>query len=77
LYVTDSESTDAEGYGNNPGGKRGIRIGRAKTGLVNYVIRTADQMGGTSGAEGVAADCNGGVYGAEVKEKNVTKYAKQ
>jgi sugar lactone lactonase YvrE len=77
LYATDSESTDAGGYGNNPGVKRGIRIGSAKTGLVNYFIRTADQMGGTSGAEGVAADRNGGVYGAEVKAKNVTKYVKQ
>jgi hypothetical protein len=77
LYVTDSESTDAEGYGNNPGVKRGIRIGSAKTGQLAYFIPSADQTGGTSGTEGVAADRDGGLYGAEVKEKNVTKYVKK
>ncbi len=35
LYVTDSESTDKEGYGYNPGWKRGIRIvSSAKDGVV-------------------------------------------
>jgi DNA-binding beta-propeller fold protein YncE len=32
IYVTDSESTDKEGYGHNPGWKRGIRVGSAKDG---------------------------------------------
>ena len=38
LYVTDSESTDKEGYGYNPGWKRGIRIGSAKDGVVTAFI---------------------------------------
>jgi sugar lactone lactonase YvrE len=76
LYVTDSESSNADGYGNNPGVKRGIRIGSAKTGVVTYFIPSQDQSGSTSGAEGVAADHEGNVYGAEVKEKNVQKYVK-
>jgi hypothetical protein len=32
LYVSDSESRDKDGYGHHPGGKRGVRIGSAKTG---------------------------------------------
>jgi sugar lactone lactonase YvrE len=77
LYVTDSESTDAAGYGNNPGVKRGIRIGSARTGLVSQFIPSPDQTGNTSGAEGIAVDHEGNLYGAEVKKKNVEKYLKQ
>ena len=38
IYVTDSESTDKEGYGHNPGWKRGIRVGSAKDGKVTAFI---------------------------------------
>ena len=38
MYVTDSESTDKEGYGHNPGWKRGIRVGSAKDGTVTAFI---------------------------------------
>jgi len=38
IYVTDSESTDRDGYGHNPGYKRGIRIGSAKDGSVKSLM---------------------------------------
>ena len=78
IYVTDSESTDKEGYGHNPGWKRGIRIGSAKTGEVTAFI--PDPSPGTaitSAAEGVAADDAGTVYGAEVGPKDVKKYVRK
>jgi sugar lactone lactonase YvrE len=78
IYVTDSESTDADGYGHNPGWKRGIRIGSAKSGAVTAFI--PDPSPGTaitSDAEGVAADAQGTVYGAEVGPKDVKKYVKK
>ncbi|HYW47787.1 MAG TPA: peptidyl-alpha-hydroxyglycine alpha-amidating lyase family protein [Bryobacteraceae bacterium] len=77
MYVTDSESTDKEGYGYNPGWRRGIRIGSAKDGSVTAFI--PDPSAGTaitSAAEGVAADARGNVYGAEVGPKDVKKYVK-
>ena len=78
IYVTDSESTDRDGYGHNPGWKRGIRIGSAKTGEVKYFIPDPSPgTGATSAAEGVAADAAGNVYGAEVGPKDVKKYVKK
>jgi DNA-binding beta-propeller fold protein YncE len=77
LYVADSESRDSEGYGNNPGVRRGIRIGSAKTGEVKYFIPGPDPQGSSSAAEGVAADHQGNIYGAEVKQMDVKKYVKQ
>jgi sugar lactone lactonase YvrE len=77
IYVADSESTDKEGYGHNPGWKRGIRIGSVKAGKVTAFI--PDPSPGTaitSAAEGVAADAAGNVYGAEVGAKDVKKYVK-
>jgi len=39
LYVADSESRGGEeGYGYNPGCRRGIRIGSAKDGAVKYFV---------------------------------------
>ena len=78
IYVTDSESTDRDGYGHNPGWKRGIRIGSAKDGSVKvFIPDPSPGTGSTSAAEGVAADPNGGVYGAEVGPKDVKKYVKK
>jgi sugar lactone lactonase YvrE len=77
LYVADSESRDTEGYGNNPGVKRGVRIGSARTGQVKYLIPAPASGVHASAAEGVAADHQGNVYGAEVHEMDVKKYAKQ
>lgn len=82
IYVTDSESTEKQGYGYNPGWKRGIRIGSAKDGVVKAFIPDplmpdADgKLPGTSMSEGVAADVKGNVYGAEVGPKDVRKYTR-
>jgi sugar lactone lactonase YvrE len=78
LYVSDSESTDKEGaYGYDPGVHRGIRIGSAKTGKVTAFIPDPDTKGATSTAEGVAADSQGNIYGAEVGPKDLKKYVKK
>jgi sugar lactone lactonase YvrE len=83
LYVTDSESTDKQGYGYNPGWRRGIRIGSAKDGTVTGFIPDPlapdanGKLPATSAAEGVAADAAGNVYGAEVGPKDVMKYVKK
>lgn len=80
LYVSDSESREKQGYGNHPGWKRGIRVGSAKDGKVVAFIPNPDpnpDATATSGAEGIAADASGAIYGAEVGEKDVKKYVKK
>lgn len=65
LYAADSESSDTV----NPGWRRGIRIGNARDGKVTSFIPDATpdpSPTGRSGAEGVAADALGTVYGAGV-----------
>ena len=77
LYVADSESKEAQGYGYNPGHPRGIRIGSARDGKVtSFIAEPTRDQGPTSGAEGVAADAKGNVYGAEVLSKSVKRYVK-
>jgi sugar lactone lactonase YvrE len=80
LYVTDSESTDKEGYGYNPGWKRGIRIGSAKDGVVTAFIPDplvpTGALPATSISEGVATDADGVIYGAEVGSKSLKRYVK-
>ncbi len=78
LYVADSESTDREGYGHNPGFKRGIRIGSAADGKVTaFIPDPSPGTGATSAAEGVAADAEGNIYGAEVGPRALKKYVKK
>lgn len=97
LYGADSESGSV-----NPAHgawKRGIRIGSAKDGKVQYfipdpsgegvtfsmvdgkpVLKKADGSngpGGTLAAEGVVADANGVIYGAEVGPRKVQRYVKK
>ncbi|MBI3263884.1 MAG: SMP-30/gluconolactonase/LRE family protein [Acidobacteria bacterium] len=73
LYGADSESGDSS----NPGWKRGIRIGSARDGTVRYFIPDPEPTPtGTSGAEGVAADAQGNVYGAEVGPQALKKYVR-
>src|SRR5262249_13074897 len=50
MYVTDSESTDNDGYGHNPGWKRGIRVGSARDGKVVAFIPDPAPGGATSGS---------------------------
>ena len=68
LYAIDSESDD--NY--NPGWRKGLRVGSARTGEVwffvpEHVSRQASGMGGVgSMGEGVAVDAAGNVYAGEV-----------
>lgn len=79
IYVADSESRDGRtntgqfalaqtGYAYNLGAQRGIRIGNARDGLVKYFVPDPcpyPYPGGSSMAEGVTADSQGNVYGAD------------
>jgi sugar lactone lactonase YvrE len=71
MYVADSESWGPD----QPGWKKGIRIGSAKDGSVKYFIEdmeTATQE--HSGAEGVGVDAQGNVYGAVVRRQMLEKH---
>lgn len=75
LYVADSESNARR----NAGWKRGIRIGSVEDGFVDAFIPDPEpnqDESGTSGAEGVAVDAEGNVYGAEVGPRQVVKYVR-
>src|SRR5262245_59992228 len=70
LYGSDSESNTKR----NPGWKRGVWVGSARDGKVRAFIPdpiTNPDESATSGAEGVTADANGNIYGAEVGPKMV------
>ena len=76
LYSADSESNAT--WGANPGWRRGIRIGSIKDGgfvsaFIPDPVVDADDAG-TTGAEGVAVDAMGNVYGAEVGPRMLRKY---
>jgi DNA-binding beta-propeller fold protein YncE len=77
LYAIDSESDD--NY--NPGWRKGLRVGSARTGEVWYFVpehvsRQASGMGGYgSMGEGVTVDAAGTVYAGEVGPiQGLTKY---
>jgi streptogramin lyase len=76
MYVADSQSNATQ----NPGYKRGIYIGSAKTGMVTAFIPDpapdADKNN-NAGTEGVASDGQGNVFGAEVSTMTLTKYARR
>jgi len=80
LYVADSESRDgAEGYGYNPGTRRGIRIGSARDGSVRSFVPDVTPYpytGGSTSPEGVTVDAQGNIYGAEFT-MDVKKYTKR
>ena len=79
IYVADSESNTTQ----NPGFKRGLRIGSAKDGKVSALIpdpvpaKEGTGPGTGSAAEGVAADADGNVYGAEVDARKLMRYVKK
>jgi sugar lactone lactonase YvrE len=76
IYVADSESESVRNA--NPGWKRGIRVGSARTGEVTALIPDpVEKITGTSAAEGVTADAKGNIYGAEVGPKRLMKYVKK
>jgi DNA-binding beta-propeller fold protein YncE len=85
IYTADSQSNAK----NNPGYKRGIRVGTVKDGKVKAFIpdpmptpesddrwanSSALPLSDTSAAEGVVADAKGNIYGAEVGPQKLTKY---
>jgi len=79
IYVADSESNNTQ----NPGFKRGLYIGSAKDGNVTALIpdplpvKQGSGPGTGSAAEGVAADADGVVYGAEVDARKLMRYVKK
>jgi len=76
LYATDSESNTRR----NPGWKRGIYIGSVKDGKVTAFIPDPEpdpDNSATSGAEGVAVDALGNIYGAEVGPMTLRRYARK
>lgn len=78
LYVSDSESETAPGKDtNNPGCKRGIRVGSTRTGKVDYYIPPPPVSDPKfPPPEGVAADSHGNIYAAAVPAKSVYKYVR-
>jgi DNA-binding beta-propeller fold protein YncE len=77
IYVADSESGSV-GNGRDRTWKRGIRIGNARDGSVTTFIPDPEPSPpSTSSAEGVAADRNGVVYGAEVGQRALKRYVRK
>lgn len=71
IYVADSESYDFH----NPGWEKGIRIGSAKDGSVEYFIRDLEPTTiSHSGAEGIGVDAKGNVYGAVVRRRMLEQF---
>jgi sugar lactone lactonase YvrE len=76
IYVADSESESVSR--NHDGWKRGIRIGSARDGAVTaFIPDPVEKAPSTSAAEGVAADAQGNVYGAEVGPRALKRYVKK
>lgn len=74
IYVADSESWGPD----NPGFKKGIRVGSAKDGSVKYFIEDVESTTVEhSGAEGVGVDAQGNVYGAVVRRQALERFVKQ
>ena len=73
IYVADSESFDFH----NPGWEKGIRIGSARDGSVEYFIRDIEPMTiSHSGAEGIGVDSRGNIYGGVVRRRMLEKFAR-
>jgi DNA-binding beta-propeller fold protein YncE len=75
IYVADSESDNVQ----NPGWEMGIRIGEAETGWVTEFILfpwgdPRESRG--NGAEFVAVDKFGNIYGGEPRPRTIRKYVK-
>ena len=71
IYVADSESWGTD----NPGWEKGIRVGSARDGSVDYLIADLEPNASEhSGAEGVGVDSEGNVYGAVVRRRMLEKH---
>ena len=74
IYVADSESWGPD----NPGWRKGIRIGSAKTGQVHYFLEDIESRDlAHSGAEGVGVDTFGNVYGGVVRRQMLERHEPQ
>jgi len=74
IYVADSESWGPE----NPGWKKGIRIGSARTGQVHYFLEDIESSDfAHSGAEGIGVDNLGNVYGGVVRRQMLERHEPQ
>lgn len=74
IYVADSESWDWH----NPGWKKGIRVGNAFDGVVDYFIEDLESMTIThSGPEAVGVDLEGNVYGGVVRRRMLERHEPQ
>src|SRR5258705_1894010 len=74
IYVADSESWGPD----EPGWKKGIRIGSAKDGSVKYFIEDMESTTiDHAGAEGIGVDADGNVYGAVVRRQMLEKHIKK
>ena len=71
IYVADSQTTDKTGCTSDPACRHGIRVG-GTDGVVKYFIPRPD--GDPVGAEGVAADAKGTVYGASNEGKRIVEF---
>lgn len=79
MYVADSESWGRDtGAHELPGIKKGIRIGSARTGVVEAFIEdmesTADDH---AGAEGIGVDADGNVYGGVVRRRMLERHVRK
>ena len=73
IYVADSESYDFH----NPGWEKGIRIGSARDGTVEYFIRDIEPTTiSHSGAEGIGVDSRGNIYGGVVRRRMLEKFVR-
>ena len=73
LYVADSESWGPD----EPGWKKGIRIGSARDGkVVAFIEDLESTTEDHSGAESVGVDSQGNVYGGVVRRKMLEKHVK-
>jgi len=71
IYVADSESWGTD----NPGWKKGIRIGDVRNGSVLFLIEDLESTAiEHTGAEGVGVDSRGNVYGAVVRRRMLEKH---
>lgn len=75
IYVADSESDDVQ----NPGWEMGIRVGDALSGWVRYFVLLPagdPRVQKGNGAEFVAVDREGNLYGGEPSTRKLQKYVR-
>jgi DNA-binding beta-propeller fold protein YncE len=77
IYVSDSESGVNASIG-RPEWKRGIRVGKIADGTITaFIPDPVENATRTSGAEGIAIDPAGNIYGAEVGSQSLRKYVRK